>query len=104
MCSGSDKGSLQPTSSSVSEALRYDRVGQKRKKLDLSIRCPLYPRKRTNSGHLGMSALCQKRSSVASDEVRCFVPLAVAVRASLGLAAGVRRRAHPHAAPKLEWV
>jgi hypothetical protein len=34
----------------------------------------------------------------------CAVPLAVAVRASPGLAAGVRRRAHPHAAPKLEWV
>src|SRR5215471_1632866 len=25
-------------------------------------RCPLYPRKRTNSGPLGMSALCQKRT------------------------------------------
>src|SRR5215470_12037823 len=24
--------------------------------------CPLYPRKRTNSGHLGMSASCQKRT------------------------------------------
>src|SRR5262249_19196166 len=24
--------------------------------------CPLCPRKRTNSGHLGMSALCQKRT------------------------------------------
>src|SRR6516225_8744558 len=26
--------------------------------LDLSIRSPLYPRKRTNSGHLDMSTLC----------------------------------------------
>jgi hypothetical protein len=36
----------------------YVRFGSKAEKLDLSIRCPLCPRKRTNSRHLGMSALC----------------------------------------------
>src|SRR5262249_46899630 len=29
-------------------------------------RCPLYPRKRTNSGHVGTSALCQKRTHECS--------------------------------------
>src|SRR6516164_2077453 len=40
----------------------YDRFGSKAEKRDLSIRCPLYPRKRTLSDATGMSALCQKRT------------------------------------------
>src|SRR6516225_980289 len=36
---------------------------------DLSIRCPLYPRKRTKSGHRGMSALCQKRTHAVPQNV-----------------------------------
>ena len=59
-------------------------------------------RKRTNRGHLGKSALCQKRSSVASDEVRCFrLPHAVAVRGSLGLAAGARPSRAPTRCPQV---
>src|SRR5215831_20303657 len=38
------------------------RFGSKAEKLDLSIRCPLYSRKRTLSDTTGMSALCQKRT------------------------------------------
>src|SRR5262249_30338838 len=38
------------------------RLWSKAETLDLSIKSPLYPRKRTNSGHLDMSALCQKRT------------------------------------------
>src|SRR5215813_3751603 len=37
-------------------------------KLDLSIRCPLYPRKRTLSDTTGMSALCQKRTYAAQQK------------------------------------
>src|SRR5215831_13984721 len=40
----------------------YDRFGLEAEKLDLSIKCPLYPRKRTLSDTTGMSALCQKRT------------------------------------------
>jgi len=38
------------------------RYGSKAEKLDLSIRCPLYPQKRTLTDTTGMSALCQKRT------------------------------------------
>src|SRR5215471_18354283 len=34
--------------------------------LSASASCPLYPRKRTFGGALGMSALCQKRTSFAA--------------------------------------
>src|SRR5262249_3772506 len=39
----------------------YVRFGSKAEKPDLSIRCPLYPQKRTNRRRLNLSALCQKR-------------------------------------------
>src|SRR6516164_6028951 len=39
------------------------RFGSKAEKLDLSIRCPLYPRKRTSSDTTAMSALCQKQTN-----------------------------------------
>src|SRR5262245_32566365 len=34
--------------------------------------CPLYPRKRTSSGYLGMSALCQKRTFALQQIARLF--------------------------------
>src|SRR6516165_7892996 len=37
----------------------YVRFGSKAEKLELSSRCPLYPRKRISSNTPGMSALCQ---------------------------------------------
>src|SRR6516225_7040723 len=35
-------------------------------------RCPLYPRKRTNSGHLKMSASCQKRTPAPQRKISLF--------------------------------
>src|SRR5262249_54465880 len=46
------------------------RFGSKAETLDLSIRCPLYPRKRTQSGHAGMSALCQSRLNAPQQKHR----------------------------------
>jgi hypothetical protein len=43
--------------------LAFVRYGSKAEILDLSIGCPLYPRKRTLSDTTGMSALCQKRTN-----------------------------------------
>src|SRR5262249_41448768 len=47
--------------------------------------CPLYPRKRTNSGHLGMSALCQKRTYAVQQTEALFDQL---------VGAGEQRRRH----------
>jgi|SRR6516165_8359338 hypothetical protein len=43
----------------------------KAEKLDLSIRCPLYPRKRTSSDATSMSALCQKQTWGNDGLLRC---------------------------------
>src|SRR5262249_46717197 len=48
----------------------YVGSGSKAEKLDLSIRCPLYPRKRTSSDTSGMSALCQKRTHALQQKRR----------------------------------
>src|SRR5262249_50423854 len=44
--------------------MRCSSVQAAEQKLKTSTSCPLCSRKRTNSGHLGMSALCQRRTLV----------------------------------------